>query len=50
MVWFTEANGNIHRLDLSTNTLELVHQVQDVVLSGFTAGLHSMAFHPDFNE
>ncbi|MCB0817171.1 MAG: PQQ-dependent sugar dehydrogenase [Flavobacteriales bacterium] len=50
MVWFTEANGNIHRLDLSTNTLELVHQVQDVVLSGFTAGLHSMAFHPDFTN
>lgn len=49
-LWFTEANGRVYRMDLTTNTLTLVHTVEDVVLSGFTAGLHSMAFHPDFGS
>ncbi|MGV3638573.1 MAG: PQQ-dependent sugar dehydrogenase [Flavobacteriales bacterium] len=49
-LWFTEANGNVYRMDLVSNTLDLVHTVEDVVLAGFTAGLHSMAFHPDFTN
>lgn len=49
-VWFTEANGKVYRLDLTSNTVTLIHTVEDVVLSGFTAGLHSMAFHPDFTN
>ncbi len=47
-LWFTEANGNVYRMDLSTYELQLVHTVENVTLAGFTAGLHSMAFHPDF--
>lgn len=47
-IWFTQANGQVHRLDPDDGTLQLVHTVADVVVSGFTAGLHSMAFHPDF--
>ena len=49
-LWFTEANGNVYRLDLATNDLHLVHTITGVVLGGFTAGLHSMAFHPDFAD
>lgn len=49
-LWFTEANGNVYRMDLSTYELQLVHTVENVTLAGFTAGLHSMAFHPDFNN
>ncbi len=48
-VWFTEANGHVYRMDLDTYGIELVHTVEDVVLAGFSAGLHSMAFHPDFD-
>ncbi len=47
-IWFTQANGQVYRLHPDEGTLELVHTVADVVVSGFTAGLHSMAFHPDF--
>lgn len=49
-LWFTEANGHVYRMDLTTDELHLVHTIADVVLGGFTAGLHSMAFHPDFAQ
>lgn len=47
-IWFTQAGGEVYRLDPDNGTLELIYTVPDVVLQGFTAGLHSMAFHPDF--
>ncbi len=47
-LWWTEANGHVYRMDLTTYEYDLVHTVADVELAGFTAGLHSMAFHPDF--
>lgn len=49
-IWFTQAGGEIYRLDPDNGTLELIYTVPDVVLQGFTAGLHSMAFHPDFEN
>lgn len=47
-IWFTQASGEVYRLDADNGTLQLVHTVADVHEYGFTAGLHSMAFHPDF--
>jgi glucose/arabinose dehydrogenase len=47
-IWFTQAGGEVYRLHPDNGTLELIYTVPDVVLQGFTAGLHSMAFHPDF--
>lgn len=47
-IWFTQAGGEVYRLHPDNGTLELIHTVPDVALHGFTAGLHSMAFHPDF--
>lgn len=49
-IWFTQANGEVHRMDAQDGTLELVHALPDVFEFGFTAGLHSMAFHPDFGN
>ncbi|HRH70346.1 MAG TPA: PQQ-dependent sugar dehydrogenase [Flavobacteriales bacterium] len=49
-IWFTQANGEVHRMDAQDGTLELVHTLPDVFEFGFTAGLHSMAFHPDFSN
>ncbi len=47
-IWFTQASGEVYRLHPDDGTLQLIYTVPDVVLTGFTAGLHSMAFHPDF--
>jgi glucose/arabinose dehydrogenase len=47
-VWFTEALGRVSRMDPDNGTVELIYTIPDVHLYGFTAGLHSMAFHPDF--
>lgn len=47
-IWFTQASGEVYRLHPDNGTLELIYTVPDVALHGFTAGLHSMAFHPDF--
>lgn len=47
-IWFTQASGEVYRMDPNNGTLQLVHALADVHEYGFTAGLHSMAFHPDF--
>lgn len=49
-VWFTQASGEVYRMDPDDGSLQLVHTVTDVHEFGFTAGLHSMAFHPDFTN
>lgn len=47
-IWFTEYEGRVSRLDPNNGTVELIYTVPDVYAWGFSAGLHSMAFHPDF--
>lgn len=49
-IWFTEAAGRISRVHPDDGTVQLIHTLPDVHEFGFTAGLHSMAFHPDFAE
>jgi glucose/arabinose dehydrogenase len=49
-IWFTEAAGRVSRVHPDDGTLVLIYTVPDVHLYGFTAGLHSMAFHPDFAD
>lgn len=49
-IWFTQAAGSVSRMDPDDGTVELIYTLPDVYLYGFTAGLHSMAFHPDFAD
>jgi glucose/arabinose dehydrogenase len=48
-IWFTELGGNINRMNPDTYEKQLVYTIPDVVLFGFSVGLHSIALHPDFN-
>lgn len=47
-IWFTELSGRINRLNPDTDELELIYTVPDVQVFGFSAGMHSIALHPDF--
>lgn len=48
-VWFTELPGNIKRMNPDTYEIQPVFTIPDVVLFGFSVGLHSIVLHPDFN-
>ena len=48
-IWFTELGGNIKRMNPDTYQVQQVFAISDVVLFGFSVGLHSMVLHPDFN-
>jgi glucose/arabinose dehydrogenase len=48
-IWFTELSGNIKRMNPNTYQVKQVFAIPDVVLFGFSVGLHSMVLHPDFN-
>ena len=48
-IWFTELGGNIKRMNPTTFQVQTVFTISDVALFGFSAGLHSMVLHPDFN-
>lgn len=48
-IWFTELEGNIKRMNPSTFEVQQVYAINDVVLFGFSVGLHSIILHPDFN-
>lgn len=47
-IWFTELSGEISRVNPDTNVKELIYTVPDVQVFGFSAGMHSIALHPDF--
>lgn len=48
-IWFTELGGNIKKLNPNTYEVKQVFFINDVVLFGFSVGLHSIVLHPDFN-
>jgi glucose/arabinose dehydrogenase len=48
-IWFTELGGNIKRMNPNTYEVKQVFTISDVVLFGFSVGLHSIVLHPDFN-
>lgn len=48
-IWFTELGGNIKKLNPDTYEVKQVFTISDVVLFGFSVGLHSIVLHPDFN-
>ncbi|UPT69734.1 MAG: PQQ-dependent sugar dehydrogenase [Flavobacterium sp. JAD_PAG50586_2] len=48
-IWFTELGGNIKRMNPDTYQVQQVFAISDVVLFGFSVGLHSIILHPDFN-
>ena len=48
-IWFTELNGNIKKMNPTTYAITNVFTIPDVVLFGFSVGLHSIVLHPDFN-
>lgn len=48
-IWFTELGGNIKKLNPDTYEVKQVFFINDVVLFGFSVGLHSIVLHPDFN-
>jgi glucose/arabinose dehydrogenase len=48
-IWFTELSGNIKRMNPDTYQVQQVFAIPDVVLFGFSVGLHSLVLHPDFN-
>lgn len=50
MVWVTEVDGTISRLDPSNNAFETIYTVPEVETFGFSAGMHSMVTHPDFEN
>ncbi|WP_298224051.1 PQQ-dependent sugar dehydrogenase [Flavobacterium sp.] len=49
-IWFTELAGNIKRMNPDTYEVQQVFSINDVVLFGFSVGLHSIVLHPDFNN
>lgn len=48
-IWFTELGGNIKRMNPNNYQVQPVFTIGDVVLFGFSVGLHSLVLHPDFN-
>ncbi len=48
-IWFTELSGNIKKINPNTYQVQQVFAISDVVLFGFSVGLHSIVLHPDFN-
>jgi glucose/arabinose dehydrogenase len=48
-IWFTELSGKIKRMNPDTYQVKQVFTISDVVLFGFSVGLHSLVLHPDFN-
>lgn len=48
-IWFTELSGNVKRMNPDTYEVRQVYAIPDVVLFGFSVGLHSIVLHPDFN-
>ncbi len=48
-IWFTELSGNIKRMNPNTYQVQQVFAINDVVLFGFSVGLHSIVLHPNFN-
>ncbi len=48
-IWFTELGGNIKRLNPNTYEVQQVFTISDVVLFGFSVGLHSIVLDPNFN-
>jgi glucose/arabinose dehydrogenase len=48
-IWFTELAGKIKRMNPETYEVQQVFAISDVVLFGFSVGLHSLVLHPDFN-
>jgi aldose sugar dehydrogenase len=48
-IWFTELEGNIKRMNPISYEVQQVFAISDVVLFGFSVGLHSIVLHPDFN-
>jgi len=48
-IWFTELGGNIKKMNPDTYEIKQVFAINDVVLFGFSVGLHSIVLHPDFN-
>jgi len=48
-IWFTELSGNIKRMNPSTYQVQQVFTISDVVLFGYSVGLHSIVLHPNFN-
>jgi len=48
-IWFTELGGTIKRMNTNTYQIQTVFTLPDVVLFGFSVGLHSLVLHPDFN-
>lgn len=48
-IWFTELSGKIKRMNPNTYQVQQVFSIPDVVLFGFSVGLHSLVLHPDFN-
>lgn len=49
-VWVTELDGTISRLNPSTNDWQEIYMVPDVEVFGFSAGMHSIVLHPDFEN
>lgn len=49
-IWFTELSGNIKKMNPNTYAITNVFTIPDVVLFGFSVGLHSIVLHPDFNS
>lgn len=49
-IWFTELSGRISRVHPDTGDLQLIHTVEDVEVFGFSAGMHSIVLHPDFEQ
>lgn len=47
-IWFSERNGDIHRLQPETGELQLVHHVDEVFESEDNSGMYALALHPDF--
>lgn len=48
-IWFTELSGNIKKMNPNTYAITNVFTIPDVVLFGFSVGLHSIVLHPNFN-
>ena len=47
-IWFTERNGDVHRLQPETGELQLIHHVDEVFESDDNSGMYALALHPDF--
>lgn len=47
-IWFSERNGDIHRLQPETGELQLIFHVDEVFESEDNSGMYALALHPDF--